>query len=85
MHIESFPVLLLNMESGHDMSYLYKLYIVIEDDSDNLFYQNVVDDLIEKTFKNQPKVDYVGATISELDEKMQESVADVVVGFQILK
>jgi hypothetical protein len=49
------------------MAYLYNVSIFIDDDSDNLEYQNVIDDLLDKGIARYSKLEYVSARIIELD------------------
>ena len=52
------------------MAYLYKLYIVVDDDSENLLYQNIIDDAVEKAFDNHTNINIVSAKITELDNSI---------------
>lgn len=49
------------------MPYLYNLYIVVEDDPENISAQNSIDEKIELLLKDRSNADIVGATIHELD------------------
>ena len=54
------------MESGHNMSYLYKLYIIVDDDSDNLSNQSIIDEAVEKEVEKHSNMFYIGSKICEL-------------------
>lgn len=55
------------MEGGLDMSYLYKLYIVVNDDPENVQRQDVLDAIIEKSLSCHLNIDLVGSKICELN------------------
>lgn len=55
------------MESGLNMAYLYKLYVVVDDDSENLFHQNAVDEVVYKAIEKNTDVHFVGSIVSELN------------------
>ena len=49
------------------MPYLYNVCLVIEDEPNNLFHQNIVDNALEDRIKRHPGIHFVGSRISELD------------------
>lgn len=49
------------------MAYLYKLFIVVEDDSENIYLQNSIDDSLENLLKKYTNVQFVGSSIHELE------------------
>ena len=51
------------------MSYLCKLYIVIEDDLEKPIYQNILDRKLEEAFNNYPHINIVGSKVCELDNR----------------
>lgn len=49
------------------MSYLYKLYIVVEDDSNPVSNQDSIDEIIEKSCFGHLDIDIVGSVVCDLD------------------
>lgn len=55
------------MEGGRNMPYIYKPVIIIDGDTQNLYYQNIIEETLEKLLLDNDNVQFLGVTINELN------------------
>ncbi len=67
MLLEKSLTLKLSMESGHNMSYLYKINIVVDENEDNVQIQNTIDDMVQRSILKLPFAEIVSQQIVTLN------------------